>query len=280
MAQEPKITVQFFASGYCLAHEKIVNPKTGKGKCKFYAVWALIHVPSIGYILFDTGYSNAFMQATQSFPDRFYRWATPVFLKEDETVKNTLLKKGIQPNDIKYVILSHFHADHLAGLIDFPDAQIICSKIAHDEVRNLRGFKAVSKGILHKLLPEEYESRLLFIEDIADKKEVNNQGLEEFWFLSMQELRLVSLPGHARGMLGFILQNEAEHIFYAADASWRYETYQQNINPKKIVKLFFDSWKDFVLTQEKIKHYENDHKNVKVLFTHCPLTLELIKHVI
>lgn len=278
MAQEPKITVQFFASGYCLAHEKIVNPKTGKGKCKFYAVWALIHVPSIGYILFDTGYSNAFMQATQSFPDRFYRWATPVFLEEDESVINTLLKKGIQPIDIKYVILSHFHADHLAGLIDFPNSQIICSKIAYDEVKNSSGIKAVSKGILHGLLPASYENRLLFIEDIADKKEINKYGLEEFWFLGMEELKLVSLPGHARGMIGFIFKNESKHIFYAADASWRYDTYRENILPKKIVKLFFDSWHDFVATQEKIKNYENDHNNVKVLFTHCPLTLELTNH--
>lgn len=278
MAQEPKITVQFFASGYCLAHEKIVNPLTGKGKCKFYAVWALIHVPTIGYILFDTGYSNAFMQATHSFPDRFYRWATPFFLEENETAKNILLKKGIQPNDIKYVILSHFHADHLAGLIDFPNSQIICSKKAHDEVKNSSGIKAVSKGILHRLLPTSYENRLLFIEDIADKKEINKYGLEEYWLLGMEKLKLVSLPGHARGMIGFIFQNESEHIFYAADASWRYDTYRKNILPKKIVKLFFDSWYDFVATQEKIKNYENDHNNVKVLFTHCQLTLKLTNH--
>jgi len=280
MAQATEINIQFFASGYCMAHEKIVNPVSGKGQCKFYAVWALIHVPQIGYLLFDTGYSNAFMQATQSFPERFYRWATPVYLEEHETVKNILLNKGMQPNDIKYVILSHFHADHLAGLIDFPNSQIICSKKAHEEVKNLRGFKAVSKGILHKLLPEAYESRLLFIEEIADKKEVNKYGLEEFWLLGIQELKLVSLPGHARGMLGFIFKNKTEHIFYAVDASWRHDTYQQKILPKKIVKLFFDSWKDFVATQEKIKNYEDDYKNVKVLFTHCPLTLELTNHAI
>mgnify|MGYP000432146207 CR=1 FL=1 len=67
MAQEPKITVQFFASGYCLAHEKIVNPKTGKGKCKFYAVWALIHVPSIGLVAIDFQVGNLSSNVFVSF---------------------------------------------------------------------------------------------------------------------------------------------------------------------------------------------------------------------
>lgn len=278
MAQRAGITIQFFASGYCMAHEKIVNPISGKGKCKFYAVWALIHAPHIGYMLFDTGYSKAFVDATHTFPERFYRWATPVYLQEHETVKNTLLAKGIQLNEIKYIILSHFHADHLAGLKDFPDTPIICSKLAHDEVKFLSGLKAVSKGILHKLLPAGYESRLNFIEKIADKKAVSKYGFEEFWLMGLKELKLVSLPGHARGMLGFIYQNESEHIFYASDASWRYDTYRQNIRPKKIVNLFIDSWDDFVATQEKIQEYENDHDNVKVLFTHCPKTLQLTNH--
>ena len=280
MVQTAGISIQFFASGYCLAHEKIVNPANGKGRCKFYAVWALIHLPHIGYIIFDTGYSNAFIQATQTFPERFYRWATPVYIQEHETVKNTLLAKGIQLHEIKYIILSHFHADHLAGLKDFPDTPIICSKKAHDEVKNYRGIKAVSKGILHMLLPEGYENRLLYIEEIADEKTINQYGLEEFRLLGLEEIKLVSLPGHARGMLGFIYRNKTDHIFYASDASWRYETYQKNILPKKIVKLFFDSWDDFVSTQEKIRLYENDHKNVNILFTHCPKTLQLINHAI
>ncbi|TAE90056.1 MAG: MBL fold metallo-hydrolase, partial [Runella slithyformis] len=49
------MNIRFFASGYCEAHEKIVNPLNGKGVSKFYAVWALIYLPEFGNILFDTG---------------------------------------------------------------------------------------------------------------------------------------------------------------------------------------------------------------------------------
>lgn len=272
MAQEESIKVQLFASGYCVAHEKIVNPVYGKGKCRFYAVWALIHVPDFGYLLFDTGYSEAFAAATKKFPGRIYRWATPVYVNENETARHILSRKGIHPDDIKCIILSHFHADHIAGLKDFPNTPLICCKSAHLPVKNTKGWKAVSKGILHQLLPGGYEQRLSYIEDIAHEIRVNPYGITEYSLQEIQNFKLVLLPGHAKGMLGFIVQDHEKHIVYASDASWSYACYQQGILPNKIVKLFIDSWDDFVATQIKLKAYEKAHEGIKVLFTHCPQT--------
>lgn len=272
------MTIQFFASGYCEAHERIVDPKNGQGKCSFYAVWALIDIPQIGFILFDTGYSPEFFEATQSFPERFYRWATPMVLKHEESAVQILQQKGIQADEIKFIIVSHFHADHIAGLKDFPNAQFICSKHSYDEVKLVSGIKAVSKGILQRLLPNDFESRLLFIEAIVDKTIENQFGLKEYWFWGLKELQLVSLPGHARGMLGFIFRTDSFHLVYATDASWRYDTYVKGILPKKVVKLFLDSWDDFVATQKKLQFYEK-HNNATVLFTHCPETLNYLNYV-
>jgi hypothetical protein len=50
MAKEATIKTELFASGYCEAHEKVVNPQKGLKKLRFYAVWALIHVPDLGNI--------------------------------------------------------------------------------------------------------------------------------------------------------------------------------------------------------------------------------------
>jgi glyoxylase-like metal-dependent hydrolase (beta-lactamase superfamily II) len=273
MAQTTTLKIQLFSSGYCVAHEKIVNPINGKGKCKFYAVWALIYVPNIGNMLFDTGYSEAFYESTKKFPERFYRWATPVYLNKNETARHILTERDISPDEIKYIILSHFHADHIAGLKDFPNSKIICSKSSHLEVLNTKGLKAVSKGILHQLLPYGYEKRLLYIEDIADQITVNKYGITEYSIFGIQDFKLVLLPGHAKGMLGFIVQDDEKHFLYASDASWSYDSYQQGILPNKIVKLFFDSWNDFIETQVKLMAYEKDNDGVNVLFTHCPKTL-------
>lgn len=280
MAQSSTVSIQLFASGYCMAHARVVNPMEGKGKTSFYAVWALIHIPDIGYVLFDTGYSDAFQFATKYFPDRFYRWATPVNLAPAQSAKAILEKQHIRAEDIKYIIISHFHADHIAGLKDFPKAGFICSKAAYEEVLNLRGIKAVSKGILHKLLPSDFKKRVHLIEDFADKISINNSGMTEFEIFGNNAFKLVLLPGHAKGMLGFIFNNEKEYILYATDASWSYSTYSKGILPKKIVKLFFDSWHDFVETQRKIKAFELSNKHYKILFTHCKQTLAFIANEI
>lgn len=280
MVQESNISLQLFASGYCEAHANIVNPLEGEGKTKFYAVWALLQIPNLGYILFDTGYSNQFNKATQSFPERLYRWATPVTLTDNNTAKALLEAKGIHANQIKYVIISHFHADHIAGLNDFTNAQFICHRDAYEEVKELSGWKAVSKGILHKLLPENFNSKVLVLDEIADHIVVNQYGITEYQLFGRSEFRLIYLPGHAKGMLGFMYENEKQAIFYATDASWSYDTYARSILPRKVVKLFFDSWNDFLETQAKIKAFELANEHYKILFTHCTKTLKYINNEI
>lgn len=280
MASQTGISVEFYSSGYCTAHERIVDPVNGKGACKFYAVWALFQIPGTGWVMFDTGYGPSFWEVTQKFPARFYRWATPVFLKENESAKNILETKGISPADIKYIIISHFHADHIGGLNDFPEASFICSKSAHQQVKGKKGFGAVSKGILHGLLPEDYEKRLFYIEDFADHVEVNASGITGYRLFGQEELQLILLPGHARGMLGFILQNDQRHMLYGTDASWFYSCYHQGILPNHVVRIFFDSWNDFQITQMKIKAYENAHPEASILFTHCPETLKYLDHAV
>ena len=280
MASQTGIGVEFYASGYCTAHERIVDTVNGKGTCKFYAVWVLFRIQGIGLVMFDTGYGASFGIATRKFPARFYKWATPVFFEDQESAKNILKTKGISPSDIKYIILSHFHADHIGGLKDFPETSIICSKSAHQQVIDIKGWRAISKGILHDLLPDGYQKRLIYIEDFADHVEENTFGMIEYRLFGQEDLKLILLPGHARGMLGFILRNNEHHLLYGTDASWTYFCYQHRILPNKVVRIFFDSWNDFQTTQIKIQAYEKAHKDVRVLFAHCPLTLNFPEHVV
>jgi glyoxylase-like metal-dependent hydrolase (beta-lactamase superfamily II) len=280
MAQESDIEFNLYASGFCEAHTKIVNPINGVGKSRFYAVWALFHIPDIGYIMFDSGYSEAFQAATQNFPDRFYRWATPVTLDKKQTAKALLHEKGIDAKEIRYIIISHFHADHIAGLVDFPEAQFICSKDAYKEALKLSGIRAVSKGILNSLIPDDFHKRVLFIEEIADKNGLNEFGLTEYTFLGIKKFKLILLPGHAKGMLGFLFNNAEKHILYASDASWDFDCFRRDILPSKVVKLFFDFWPDYINTLKKLKVILESVNPPIIIFTHCPKTLDFISNEI
>lgn len=280
MASTTDISLQLFASGYCEANASMINPRDGRGKTKFYAVWALLKVPNIGYVLFDTGYNEDFQHATQSFPARLHRWATPVTIENSQTAKSILARKGIEIDQIKYIIISHFHSDHICGLKDFPNSQFICSKTAYEQVLETSGLSAVSKGILHQLLPNDFQKRTLFIEDFADSTYIDEFGLKVFKLFGIETFKLIMLPGHARAMLGFIYDDGIKAILYATDASWSYKTFHQNILPNKVVKFLFDSWTDYCRTLEKLRNFQSKNLNFKVLFTHCPETLNYIDNEI
>lgn len=280
MAQTEITRIEFFASGYCEAHNFFVTKSGGFSKTSFYAVWCLLDIPTIGYVMFDTGYSKHFEQATTAFPEKLYKWATPMFLKEEESAIEQLKKRNINHHQIKYIIVSHFHADHIAGLHDFPNAKIICTKEAFEQVQLLNGFSAVKKGIIHKLLPKDISSRILLIEDINTKYYIDAYGLEHMQVFNCEDFTLVRLNGHAKGMLGLLINNKDSKLFYACDAAWSKDAFDKNILPHFAVKLFFDSWNEFKKTITKIKHFEKENKETTILFTHCKKTLKYLSHEI
>ncbi|MFY8022095.1 MAG: MBL fold metallo-hydrolase [Bacteroidia bacterium] len=277
MAKETKIKIELFASGFCEAHEKVVNPKKGLKKLRFYAVWALIHVPDLGYIMFDTGYSHHFKNATKFFPEILYKFATPVQLQEEDKAIEILRKKGIHHSEIKYIIISHFHADHIAGLKDFPQAKLICSKDAYHQTKQVKGLNAVSKGIIHKLIPNDIKDRIVLIEDISSQT-TNEFGITEYTWTQIPNFKLLLLPGHAKGMLGFY--DEDSNLLFATDAAWDEDCFNKGMMPLQVVKIFIDSWSDLKDTMEKLSRMKQAKPELKIVFTHCPKTLQLISNEI
>ena len=121
-----KLKVDFYDGGYC-THPEFVAIKGGSyKKVKFAALCALITHPKHGKILYDTGYSENFYQATKKAPFQIYAKVTPVFVNNEDKVFTKLEQD--KTADIKKVILSHFHADHIGGLRDFPEAEYIYTK--------------------------------------------------------------------------------------------------------------------------------------------------------
>ncbi|MFN6077221.1 MAG: MBL fold metallo-hydrolase, partial [Fluviicola sp.] len=129
--------VHFFSAGFCSADNSHTYKNAPKGKTVFPAFCALIQHPELGNIVFDTGYSEHFFNATKNFPNRIYRWVAPVTFTKGDSAKDQLESKmGISGEYIDYVIVSHFHGDHIGGLKDFPNARFICSKKAFIHFKN------------------------------------------------------------------------------------------------------------------------------------------------
>lgn len=219
------VNLHVLRAGWCRHLECMADRGARLASAQFPALCGLIRHPDAGWILYDTGYSEHFFNATQAFPERLYRTAVPVQLPAQEQLPAQLRTLGISPDDIHTVIVSHFHSDHIAGLKDFPKAAFIALDADHKHIQSLRGhrWRATLGGHLPGLLPFDFAARLR-LADACPPVQLPawmaqfGQGLD---LLGDGSLIGVPLPGHSEGQLGlFIPDAQGRPVFLVADACW------------------------------------------------------------
>lgn len=164
-------------------------------------------------VLVDCGYGPAFFQATARLPARFYRWLTPVELPPAERLGPQLS----QLPDL--VMLTHLHADHVAGLADLP-AHIPVA-VSAGAVAHLRGLSdwGATRAACPPLLRDMVLSRKL---TLIENRPAVDTGLPGFPrghdLLGDGQLIAVPLPGHGTGQTGLWIPRAAR--FLIADAAY------------------------------------------------------------
>lgn len=270
------VKFRYCSAGYCNAPEFLAI-KGGRFKeIRFYATFGIIKHPTEGVILFDTGYSHRFFEATKKYPERLYAKITKVFLEKQEEAVEQLKALGIAAGDVKKIILSHFHADHTAGLRDFPEAVIYCSEVAAAKALPLRGFGAVSKGVLPQLHPDDIKTRLRIIGKDVGVVHTDAHWGEVIDLFGDGSIKLVHVPGHAAGMIGALLRTHKGTVFLIADAAWVRKSWQEFVLPNRLAGLIFDSWRDFKTSLRKVHEYAMANPETVIIATHCRETMEAV----
>ncbi|HEV2579522.1 MAG TPA: MBL fold metallo-hydrolase, partial [Ktedonobacteraceae bacterium] len=234
----PMLECHLLDTGYCLAWEHHVMRGGRRVRIACHSLVALLRHPEHGWLLWDTGYAPRMLEATQRLPFRLYRYATPLRLNPDLAVIRQLAKRGIAPRDIRRVIISHFHADHIAGLRDFPDAEVIASRDAYEEVVARSGISALSRAFIPALLPGDFSQRARLIETFEGPS-LPALGAAHDLF-GDGSLLLIPLPGHARGQVGLLARTVRGHVLFAADGSWLRQAIREDRPPARVTHLFVD----------------------------------------
>lgn len=223
-----EVGLRIVATGSC-RHPEIATLKSGSWRpTTFPALVALIAHPTEGTILFDTGYDPAFLDSTRAFPERLYRWLTPPQISSP--VADRLAAEGLDPADVRHIVLSHFHGDHASGLRRFPNATVHCSKSGLSSVWGRGRIPALIAGTPVKLLPPDLPERCRFFEDrpsVALGKDLLpfESGAD---VLGDGSLLAVPLPGHCPGHWGLVLREPRGLHFLVADAAWSSRAVREN----------------------------------------------------
>lgn len=107
---------------------------------------------------------------------------------------------GLDPADVKAVLLTHSDRDHSGGLSVFPNATILAG---FGEADLMRGRASRWMKVFYNP-PSERP-----VQWVGDGEVVNAAGIR---------LRVVATPGHTPGSLSFVL---ADRVLFVGDAMWR-----------------------------------------------------------
>lgn len=232
-----EVRVHGLRVGHCL-HPEIMSIKGGRWTpVEFPALAQLLIHPVEGAILFDTGYDPAFVAATAPFPERFYRWLTPMTLPPGKTAAEQIRRFGVSAAEVRHVVVSHFHADHVAGLHAFARARIHCARAGLTAACGGGCGNRLRQGFLAALLPPGIAARVSFFEEcrraslsrdllpFADGADVLGDG----------SLLAVELPGHCPGHWGLVVREAGAGLhFLVADAAWSSDAIRRNRPPPRV----------------------------------------------
>lgn len=264
-------TLTMLAAGYCTERETMLVQNGANKNVPVWAMCALLQHPTAGNILIDTGYAPRFLAATAHFPDSLYARLTPTTVSEQDSVVHQLAVRGIAPDDVQTILLTHLHADHLGGLRDFPQATFVYDRRAYTAVRDLPHLWQLRYAFLPALLPDDFEARSrpwgahawrLF--DLAPF----HVGVDVLGDGSVMALDLL---GHAAGQVGFLIESSNHgRVLIAADACWYSATYRDLRWPHPLTRLFQHDNPAYRRTVHKLHDLHQRQPNLPILPLHCP----------
>lgn len=266
----PTLRWRLYEAGHCTHPERATRRGAALTPCQFPALAALLHHPVHGNLLFDTGYSQHFLDATAQFPERLYRVLTPVHLKPGQSLREQLARDGIDAAAIDWIVLSHFHGDHVGGVADFAQARIACAQQAWDDLQRRGRLAALREGFLPALL-HGARARMHWFEALptcAAPAALRGFGTLRDLFGDGSVL-LVPLPGHAPGHYGLWFEDAHGPVFLVADAAWSSDAIADGTPPPALVTRLLGEHRIYRDTLARLHALRLAEPTLRMVPSHC-----------
>src|SRR5215216_2085332 len=159
--------------------------------------WLIEHPE--GLIVVDTGETSRVSEP--GYLPRwhpYYRVALREWVTREDEIGPQLRRLGFSPDDVRWVVLTHFHTDHAGSLAHFPNSEILSSKVDFEYSRGMRGR---ARGFLPQHWPQWFSPTLV---------EPGRRPFGPFpastALTAAGDVHLLPTPGHTPGHLSVALE--------------------------------------------------------------------------
>jgi len=133
-----------------------------------------------------------------------------------------LAMRGLAPEDLDFVVMSHLHTDHVGGLREVESAKKVLVndvewECAHDRANHLVYDEKFWSGID----VETYHMRDSGIGPVGKSFDLFGDGTVE----------LVNLPGHTPGLAGALVRNNGKNLLLAGDCGFNRDSWGKSLLP-------------------------------------------------
>lgn len=186
-------------------------------------------------------------------------WFTQLFrlvsympFDSNEAAINQLPKFGYKPADVKHIILTHMHFDHIGGLADFPNAKVHVYKREYDAFIHRQGnlsLAYIPRHIAHK--PD-----FVFYQDTQETwfefEAIKISGFEP-------EMYFIPLPYHSIGLCGIAIKTSTGWHFHCADAA---ADFRRSDIPDWAIRLILGPH------MPRLRKFSADHPQIQMTASH------------
>lgn len=256
------------AAGTCRHPERVVLRGGRLHPITMPSLVGVVRHPKQGLVLFDAGYAPRLTKLTERWPDRIYRSIVPFEVSDANTAAAGLRAKGFSPDEVRHVVVSHLHPDHIGGLRDFRRATIHLSRAAYDDNMHARGLRRLKRAFSPGLLPDDLLQRVHFLPGFTGERQgALGQTIDLFGDGS---LRLVDLPGHAAGQVGMLCDLGVRQVLFAADAAWMTRNITEGRPPSRLTHLIAHDPAAARATLSRLAAVLAERPDLQLIPSHCP----------
>jgi N-acyl homoserine lactone hydrolase len=186
----------------------------------------VVRHPAAGVLLIDTG----FHPDARTNLRKDFGLAMSLLFKDIEPMRapftDQLRSVGVEPEQVRRVVMTHLHVDHTSGMRMLPNATFVCTRqewaAAHGR------FAAVNGYVSHHLPPE---SRVELVD--LDSHGNPYAGFEEtIDLLGDGSIRLVFTPGHTPGHTSVLLRLDGGgEVLVVGDATYTVRSIREQLLP-------------------------------------------------